>query len=153
MFSKGAIMKGKFRTMKSILAAAALVAGVSGIARADDNSMNPYTGDSYAFFNHGNLPQGGKPVIDKAPSAFHREFPHGLPFSTYQALSDPSAPEWQPPPVIDRRPSAFHKEFPHGLPFSTYEAMSSNVWPAPIEWAKPAVASTNASVVAHSAVK
>src|SRR5258708_4774584 len=87
-------MNSKPSTMKSIMLIAALAAGVSGIARADDNSMNPYTGDSYAYFNGGNLPQGGKPVISKAPSTFHVTNPHGLPFSTYAELS---SSEWPLP--------------------------------------------------------
>jgi hypothetical protein len=39
--------------LKSIAVTAALVAGVSGIARADDSSMSRLTGDSYAYFNGG----------------------------------------------------------------------------------------------------
>ena len=147
-------MKSKFATMKNMVVAVALVAGLSGAARADDNSMNPYTGDSYAFFNGGNLPQGGKSVIDNAPSAFHKEFPHGLPFSTYQALSGTSAPAWQPAPVLDYAPSAFHQEFPHGLPFSTYQALSSPapMFHQPTQPVATAVAPTN-TTVAHKAPK
>ena len=51
-------MNSKVSIMKSMVVAVALVAGVSGIARADDSSMNPFTGDSYAYFNRGDLPQG-----------------------------------------------------------------------------------------------
>ena len=148
-------MKSKVSTMKSIALIAALVAGVSGVARADDNSMNPYTGDSYAYFNGGNLPQGGHPIVDKAASSFRQTNPHGLPFSTYQALSSPSAPEWQPAPVIDRTASTFHQDNPHGLSFSTYQALSS---PAPMlhqpsQSVSSAVATTNNSVFASSKIK
>src|SRR6059036_1936038 len=110
----------KVSMMKSLVVAVVLAAGVSGVARADDNSMNPYTGDSYAYFNGGNLPRGGNPVIAKAPSTFRETNPHRLPLSTYAALSSPIAPEWQPAPVIDKTASSFHQEYPHGLPFSTY---------------------------------
>ena len=122
-------MKSRFSMLKSIAVAAALAAGVSGIARADDSSMSRFGGDSYAYFNGGNLPQGGPPVINRTPSTFRQTSPHGLPFSTYQALSSPNAPEWQPAPVIDYTASTFHQQNPHGLPFSTYQALAS---PAPM---------------------
>lgn len=48
-------MNSKFSVTKGIVVAAALVAGVSGVSRADDSSTNPFTGDSYAYFNGGNL--------------------------------------------------------------------------------------------------
>jgi len=32
---------------------AALALGATGVALADDSSMNPFTGDSYAYFNGG----------------------------------------------------------------------------------------------------
>jgi hypothetical protein len=38
-----------------------------GMARADDSSMNPFIGDSYAYFNGGNLPKIGNPVYDQFP--------------------------------------------------------------------------------------
>src|ERR1700680_3618766 len=59
---QGAVMNSKVSMMKSMVVAVALAAGVSGIARADDSSMNPFTGDSYAYFNNGDLPRGDKPV-------------------------------------------------------------------------------------------
>jgi hypothetical protein len=71
-------MNSKLSIAKSIVIAAVLVTGISGIARADDSSMNPLMGDSYADFNGGNLPQGGRPVFDQAPSAWHRSNPNGL---------------------------------------------------------------------------
>ena len=63
-------MNRKSSMMKSIVLAAALVAGISGLARADDSSMNPFTGDSYAYFNGGKNFPYGKPVLDNAPSGY-----------------------------------------------------------------------------------
>lgn len=63
-------MNRKFSMMKSIVIAAALVAGVSGLARADDSSMNMWTGDSYRYFNGGKNFPYGKPVLDNAPSTY-----------------------------------------------------------------------------------
>src|SRR6267378_4274658 len=93
---KGAVMKSKVSMMKSMVVAVALVAGVSGMARADDSSMNPFTGDSYAYFNRGNLPEHGKPIFDKAPSAWRQSHPRGLSVHEMQALSS-DAPAWHQP--------------------------------------------------------
>jgi len=60
----------KLTTMKSVVLIAALAAGISGIARADDSSMNIWTGDSYAYFNGGKNFPYGKPVLDNAPSTY-----------------------------------------------------------------------------------
>ena len=142
-------MSHKFSMVKRIAVTTALVAGVAGVAYADDNSMNPYNGDSYAYFNGGNLPQGGKPVIATAPSTFRETNPHGLPFSSYAALSSPIAPEWQPAPVLDRTASTFHRDNPHGLPFSTYAALSSvgPEYPSPDQAAFNNVATNEAPVM------
>ena len=75
-------MNRKFSLMKSIALTAALVAGVSGMAHADDNDMSLWGGDGYAYFHQ------SKPVVDKARSAWSQDNPHGLPERQYQALSD-----------------------------------------------------------------
>ena len=36
-----------------LVVAATLALGASGVALADDSSMNPFTGDSWAYFNGG----------------------------------------------------------------------------------------------------
>src|SRR5882672_3104796 len=84
---KGAVMKSKVSMMKSMVVAVALVAGVSGMARADDSSMNPFTGDSYAYFNGGDLPRNGNPVFAKAPSEWRQANPNGLSERVLQAYS------------------------------------------------------------------
>src|SRR4029078_5895579 len=66
---KGAVMKSKVSTVKSIAMIVALVAGVSGVARADDNSMSIWTGDSYAAFNGGKDFPYGHPALHPAPAA------------------------------------------------------------------------------------
>src|SRR6266478_3249553 len=118
-------MNRKLSMMKGIILTAALVASVFGIARADDSSMNPNTGDSYAYFNGGNLPQGGKPVMDKAPSSFLQANPHGLPFRRYEELCS-GAPYLKPAPVLNNTVVPFRQSNPHGLPISTYAALSSS---------------------------
>jgi hypothetical protein len=74
-------MNRKSSMMKSIVLAVALAAGVSGLARADDSSMNPFTGDSYAYFNGGKNFPDGKPVLDYAPLPYRPGPPqHALEF-------------------------------------------------------------------------
>jgi len=63
-------MNSKFSMLKSIVVTVALVAGVSGLARADDSSMNMWTGDSYRYFNGGQNFPYGKPVLDYGPSTY-----------------------------------------------------------------------------------
>ena len=38
---------------RQLMTATALALGVSGIVLADDSSMNPFTGESFAYFNGG----------------------------------------------------------------------------------------------------
>ena len=45
-------MKNKFSILKSIVAAVALAASVSGVARAADNDTNPLNGESYEYFKN-----------------------------------------------------------------------------------------------------
>ena len=89
-------MNSKFSIVKTIVVAAALAAGISAMARADDSSMNPFTGDSYAYFNGGNLPKIGNPVYDKSPSSWRQSNPNGLSESQFQALSS-WGPAWHQP--------------------------------------------------------
>jgi hypothetical protein len=112
--------------MKRAIVTAALAAGLAGAAYADDNSMNPYTGDSYAYFNGGKQPQRVQPAISPAPSTFRQTNPHGLPLSTYAAEASANAPALNPAPPVDRAPSSFRSEYPHGLPLDYYADQSSS---------------------------
>jgi hypothetical protein len=129
-------MNGKFSKMKLIAVIAALVAGVSGAARADDNSMSIWNGDSYAAFNGGRDFPYGKPTFNTAPSAFRQTNPNGLSEREYQALSSED-PEWQiPNPDAARQLAAtdaateWRQGHPHGLSDREYQALSNEdpVW-------------------------
>jgi hypothetical protein len=146
-------MNRKFSMLKSIALTAALAAGISGIARADDSSMNPFTGDSYAAFNGGNLQQGGKPAFDNTASAWRQSNPNGLSERVYQSYSAPGE-EWHlNKPVFDTTASTFRESYPHGLSESQYQAMSSEgpVWHSTNQPSSTALASTNGSGAAKSA--
>jgi len=96
-------MKSKFLMMKSVVVAAALAAGVSGIARADDSN---------------------------APSAWRQSHPNGLSFNQIAAMS---TPVFKPAPVLDNAPSAWCQSHPNGLSFNQIAAMSTPVFkPAPV---------------------
>jgi hypothetical protein len=97
--------------LKSTVMAAALAAAVSGIARADGSSMNPFIGDSYADFNGGNWPQANRPVFDQTPSAWRRSNPNGLSELQFQALQS-SRLTHKPAPVLDMAPSTWRQSRP-----------------------------------------
>jgi len=137
-------MKSKFSVMKVMAVTAALAAGVSGVAHADDSSMNPFVGDSYAYFNGGDLPRIGNPVYDNSPSAWSQSHPDGLPESQYQAWSG-YGQAWKPAPVLDNAPSAWQRSHPNGVSEREFEALSSEApaWHQPDQSATRALASTN----------
>ena len=118
-------MKSKFTMLKSIAAIAALAAGVSGIARADDSSMSPFTGDSYSYFNSGDLPQGDRPVFDKTPSTWRRANPKGVPEGQLEAESSEALADDFQRPTFDRGPSAWRQTHPNGLSERELQSLST----------------------------
>jgi hypothetical protein len=143
--------------MKSIVVAVALVAGVSGLAHADDSSMNPFTGDSYAYFNGGDLPRGGKPVFDKTPSAWRQANPNGLSERILQSYSAPGEAWHLSKPVFANVAAdpTFKQTHPNGLTERELQALSSEApaWQLPKQPATRAVASTNDTAIAQNAAK
>ena len=83
---------------KQLVVAAALALGTSGVALADDSSMNPFTGDSYKYFN-GGLGQFNRPVVSNAPAApsWRQSHPNGLTERELQGLSSSTLAVWQAP--------------------------------------------------------
>ena len=137
-------MKSRFSMLKSIAVAAALVAGVSGIARADDSSMSRFGGDSYAYFNNA--------VVDKAPSAWRQSNPNGVPENVLQAYSGVGEAWHLNKPAFDPSPSTFAQAHPHGLTEREYQALSSEApaWHSSTQPATTGFASTNGVVIATS---
>ena len=82
----------QYSLSKQLVVTAALALGASGGALADDNSMNPFTGDGYRYFNGGqNLGSPGqfnRPVFSKAPAdpSWRQSHPNGLTERELQAL-------------------------------------------------------------------
>src|ERR1700693_4736716 len=99
-------MSRKFSMLKSMVVTAALVAGVSAIARADDSSMDPATGDSYAYFNGGNLGHiTNPPVFARGPSPWRQSNPNGLTDLDFAALGSEETANRLHPPVLASAPA------------------------------------------------
>ena len=135
-------MQSRFSMLKSIAVTAALVAGVSGIARADDSSMSRLTGDSYAYFN--GRPDGN-PVFNNAPSAWSQANPNGWSERVIQSMSAPGEAWHLNKPVFDPAPSTFPQSHPNGLSERELQALSSEgpAWHQQNQSATSALASTN----------
>ena len=142
-------MSSRFSMMKSIVVTAALVAGASGMARADDGSTNPTTGDSYAYFRL------GEPVVDSAASSSRQSATNGLSEREMQAIPSespvfqlPSQPEATAPASANA--SSWRQSHPNGLSFREYQTLSSEspVWQLPNQSAGNAFGSTNDPAVA-----
>ena len=88
---------------KQLVVATALALGASSVALADDSSMNPFTGDSYKYFNGGHtLGQAARfngAVFSNAPvdSSWRQSHPNGLTERELQALSSSTLASWQVP--------------------------------------------------------
>jgi hypothetical protein len=116
----------QYSLTKQLVVATALALGTSGIALADDNGMNPFTGDSYAYFNGGQNAPYGKPVLNNALSSFRKTNPHGLSEREYEALASDGKPWALPDPSTTATAVAsFRQTNPHGLSFGDYQVLSS----------------------------
>ena len=121
-------MNSKVSMMKSMAVAVALAAGISGIARADDSSMNPFTGDSYAYFNGGNLGHiTNPPVFANGPSAWRQSNPNGLTPDQYAALGSEEIAARLNPTVVSRAPAdpSWRVTHPNGMTEDEFAALGS----------------------------
>src|SRR6202163_1822965 len=121
-----AMSRKPYSLSKQLVVATALALGTSGVALADDSSMNPFTGDSYKYFNggtnSGNPGQFNRPVLSNAPAApsWRQSHPNGLTDHELQALSSSglaaSAPEFNPP-MFASAPAdpSWRQSHPNGL--------------------------------------
>ena len=118
-------MNSRFSIMKSIAVAVVLAAGLSGIARADDSSTNPFTGDSYAAFNGGNLGHISKPPLVKTPSSWHQANPNGLSERQLETLSSEALANDFQRPSFDKAPPSSAQSHPRGLSVRELQSLSS----------------------------
>jgi hypothetical protein len=148
-------MNSNVSIVKSIVVAAALlVAGVSGVARADSD-MNPLVGDSYAYFEGCNLGQTCKAAYDTAPSTFRVTNPNGLSERVLQSYSVWGEEFHLNKPVIDTAPTSFALSRPHGLSERQLQALSSEgpAWQLPQQTVNSTLAKTNEAAFSISAAK
>jgi len=109
-------MNSRVSTMKSLVMAVVLAAGVSGLARADDGGMGRFS-DSYAYFN--------SQTIDKSPSAWRQANPGGLSERQLEALSSEALASDFTKPTFDKGPSTWRPTHPNGLSERQLQALSS----------------------------
>lgn len=151
---------------KQVVIATALALGASGAALADDNSMNPFSGDSYKYFNGYNLGEPGqfkRPVFSNAPadSSWRQSHPNGLTDRELVALSSSglsaSASQLNPP-VFASAPAdpSWRQSHPNGLTDRELVALGSSTlsrWQAPNGSANTASASIDQANVAQNPSK
>ena len=116
------------RLMKKVALALALAAGSAGVALADDSSMNPFIGDSYAYFNDGNLPQRSNPVYNSSPSTWRQNNPDGLSVREMQSRWGAWGEMYhlnQPVFSTASADPSFKQDHPHGLTEPEFQALSS----------------------------
>lgn len=144
---------------KQLVIATALALGASSVALADDNSMNPFIGDSYRYFNGGhNLGdrQFKGPVFSAAPAdpSWRQSHPNGISERDLQALSSSSvsaAAEQLNPPVL-----ASARQIHQNLDERQMQALASSSasrWQLPNGSESTASASTNQANVAQDPSK
>jgi len=152
---------------KQFVVAASLALGASSVALADDNSMNPFTGESYKYFNGGQTlgerGQFNRPVFSKVPAdpSWRQSHPNGLTERELQALSssDLSASASQlETPFFASAPAdpSWRQSHPNGLTERELQALSSSTlasWQIPNGSGYTASASTDQADVAQTASK
>jgi hypothetical protein len=155
LFAQGAVMSSEVSMLKSITLTAALVVAVSGMACADDSSMNPFIGDSYAAFNGGNLPKRDNPAYDNAPSAWRLTHPSGLSEREFQSLTTFAPMVYKPAPVFDSATSVWRQSHPNGLSERELQALGSeaSAWHPSDKSATDALASTHEATDLSSATE
>jgi hypothetical protein len=150
-------MTGNVHTlMKKVVLVAALVVGASDVARADDSSMNPFTGESYAYFNGGHdRPAIVNPTFDNARSAWRQDNPNGLPERVFLSYSAPGEAWHLNKPVFASAPTdpTFKQRHPNGLTESELQALSSEAPAWHLRGGTEAVASADEATIAQSTTK
>ena len=144
-------MNSKLSVVKNAVVAAALLAVVSGVARADRLSES----ELQAMSSEGPAWNPQQTVYDKAPSTFHVTNPNGLSERVMQSRSVWGEEFHLSKPVIDSERSEFAMERPHGLSESQLLALSSEGphWQGPTQASTSAFASTNDAAFSINAAK
>jgi hypothetical protein len=118
---------------RNLVVTTALALGSSGVALADDSSMNRLGGDSYAYFN--------RPMIGNAAAMpnWRQSHANGMTERELQALSSSDLSAFAPPfnpQLFARAPAdpSWRQSHPNGLSERELQALSSSslaLWQAP----------------------
>jgi hypothetical protein len=115
--------------IKTAVLVAALSAAGTGVACADDSSLNPFTGESYAAFSGGyDRPAISNPKLDRAASAWRQANPDGLSERVFESYSAPGEAWHLNPPIYASAPAvaSFRQTHPDGLTERELQALSSD---------------------------
>jgi hypothetical protein len=152
---------------KQLVVVTALALAASSVALADDSSMNPFTGDSYKYFNGGRTlgeaARFNRPVFSNTPAdpSWRQSHPNGLTERELQALSSSelsaSASQLNPPLFASAPPDpSWRQSHPNGLTERELQALSSSTlaaWQVPNGSGSTASASTDEANVAQTPSK
>lgn len=133
---------------KRLLVAAALAAGVSVTAYADDGSTNgPSEAQLQAASSGGPAWHPEQSAYDQSPSSWRQTNPDGLSVREMQSMWGTWAGQFrlnQPTVTSTSADASFKQSHPNGLTASEYQAMSSDApaWQLPMQPANGPLAST-----------
>ncbi len=144
-------MNSKVSIVKSTVLAAALMAVVSGMARADglsESQLQALSSEAPAW-------HAQQLVYDNTPSTFRQSDPNGLSVRQMQAMSS-EADAYEPKaPVFDYGRSSFAMNRPHGLSERQMQALSTEAQAFQLsnQSAISSLASTNEAAFSITAAK
>jgi hypothetical protein len=142
---------------KRLFVAAALAAGISGAAYADDGSANGQSeAQLQAASSGGPAWHPEQPANDQSPSSWRQTNPDGLSVREMQSMWGTWAGQFrlnQPTFTSASADASFKQSHPNGLTAREYQAMSSDAaaWQMPTQPANAPLASTGGRSGAASA--
>jgi hypothetical protein len=143
---------------KSFVVAAALAAGVSGLAHADEGGAldGPSEAQLQAAASEGPAWHPQQSVYDESPSVWRQSNPNGLSMREMQSMWGTWAGQFRlSQPVFSSASvdDSFKQSHPNGLSAREFQAMSSDAaaWQLPMRPSTSPLASTNRASVATSA--
>jgi hypothetical protein len=141
-----------FRVKQALILTALAAAAAGGVARADDSSLNPFTGESYAASNGANRPAIANPKFDDEASSWRQQNPGGLSERQFQSYSasgeswNASASRYSNAPGV----ASFHATHPNGLTEQELQALSSDGDAWRLRASIPGSASTDSTATAQA---
>jgi hypothetical protein len=137
---------------KGLVMAAALAAGVSGIAYADEGSASNGSSEAQLQAQSSDAPawHSQQPAYDESQSSWRQNNPDGLSVREMQSMWGTWAGQFkltQPTIGTASADPSFKQSHPNGLTSREYQAMSSDAWQMPAQSTTGPLASANRSSV------